>query len=135
ASSRVAPRSRIADLAQDSVGDEGTFFPFEAHLSDQLRLELATEVAKCRLVNEDAILGSLACRSDLVLVQTLQPCGEIHRVADRRVLHPLGTAQTACYHWSSADADPHPGCRKILSSHTLVEPAQPRLHAKGAAHP
>lgn len=87
-----ATRSWSLGLTDDSIRDEGTFLAFETHLSDQLRLESATEVAKRRLVNEDATLGSLVRGSELVLVQTFQPRGDIHRVAYRRVLHPLGTA-------------------------------------------
>ena len=81
-----ATRSWSLGWTDDSIRVEGTFLAFETHLSDQLRFESATEVVKRRLVSEDATLGSLACRSELVLLQTLQSGGDIHCIADRRVL-------------------------------------------------
>src|SRR5256885_13488638 len=98
----------------------------DALFADEDALELALHLLVDAVVDEDLV--------GVVLGEPLQAGGEVHRVADDRVLHPLLGPDVAGDRLAMADADADLDLDAALEPLALVELAQAAPHAARRAH-
>src|SRR5262249_28336820 len=72
-------------------------------------------------------------RHAALLRQLLDPGRDVHGVADRRVLAPLGRPDVADDHGARMDADTHPERGRPAGRALRIQAAERRVHRAGAA--
>jgi hypothetical protein len=66
--------------------------------------------------------------------QTLQPGGDIDRIADHHVFKSVGTAETTGHHGTGVDTYPHCRRRSVLLEPAAVEIPENCIHRERAAN-
>src|SRR2546423_8696997 len=116
----------MSDGVGDAVDLDGLSLALDALLADEDALELVLHLLVDAVVDGD--LGGV------VLGEPLEPRGEVHRVADDRVLHPLLGADVAGDRLAVADADADLDLDAALEPLARIELPQAAPHAARRAH-